>query len=416
MSGIAYLLSKKGYIVSGSDLRKCKILDTNIKIYEGHSSTHVNSDLDTVVYTSAVADKDSQGYLELKRAKELGIKTLKRSELIGQLMNNEFGIAISGMHGKTTVSTMISLILESANYDPTCLIGTNVKEWNSNVRVGKSKYFVAEACEYDRQMLNFRPRVVLITNMEEEHLDTYKNGMRDIKQAFKKFVKLIPKNGLLVLCADDKNVAMLKKYAKCKVKFYSINKPWPGLKLKLPGKYNLQNATGAARLCHELGIESNIIKKTLNGFSGAGRRCEIVGRKNGVLIIDDYAHHPTEIKKTLEGIKNKYPEKRLVVAYQPHQQQRTKLLFNDFIKSFDMADKIIMNKVYLIAGREKETSENLAEKLVQEIKTRGKDVVYVDNYDDTLKSLLENTKSGDVIVTMGATDIYTVGKKYLLQK
>lgn len=415
MSGIAYLLQKMNNEVSGSDLRKCQI-EGNIKVYHGHDKNHIKQNIDRVVYTAAASNKSSQGFVELKKARDLGIKTMKRSELLGQLMNNKFGIAITGMHGKTTVSTMISLILEKAGYDPTCLIGTDVKEWGRNARFGKSKYFVVEACEYERQMLDFRPKVALITNMEEEHLDTYTGGMKDIKHAFKKFVKLLPKEGLLVLCADDPNVAMLKKYAKCKVKFYSVKKPWLGLKLQVPGEHNLQNATGAARLCHELGVNSDIIKKTLNNFTGAGRRTEIIGKKHGVLVMDDYAHHPTEIKKTLRGIKEKYPDKRLVVVYQPHQQQRTKILFDDFVGAFGDADKIIMNKVYLIAGREKETKENLAKKLTDEIKKKGKDIKYIRNYDEISDYLVGNIEKNDILLTMGATDIYKLGKKYLFNK
>lgn len=437
MSGLARLLIKMGNVVSGSDLKKCQISpvrqaqgkNVRCQIYQGHSEKNINKDIDELIYTAACEDKNAPGYVEVKKAQEMSIKTISRSKFIGKLMNDKVGIAITGTHGKTTTSTMISLILEAAGYDPTCLIGTEVKEWRSNIRVGGKtnkdrrslfakttgdrEYFVAEACDYARQMLNFRPKAALITNMEEEHLDTYKNGMKDIKQTFKKFVKLLPKNGLLVLCTDDKNVATLKKYAKCKVKFYSAKLPWPGLKLKIPGKYNLGNATGAARLCHELGVSSKIIKKTLNNFIGAGRRSEIKGGKNGILVIDDYGHHPTEIKKTLEGIKEKYPEKKLVVVFQPHQQQRTKLLFNDFVSAFDDADKIIINKVYLIAGREKDTKENLAKKLTEKIKKRGKDIIYFGKYQEISDYLKKNTKKGNLILTMGATDIYKVGEEFL---
>ncbi len=411
MSGLAKILQKQGHIVSGSDLKKCEIEKVESKI--GHETKNIIKNIDEIIYTSAVEDKKSPGYIEIQKANELGIKTTKRSKFIGRMMNEKIGIAVTGMHGKTTTSTMISLILEKAGFDPTCLIGTEVREWKSNARFGRTKYFVVEACEYDRQMLDLRPKIALITNMEEEHLDTYKNGMKDIRQAFKKFVKLLPKNGLLVLCKDDKNVASLTKYAKCKVKYYSYKEPWPGLKLKIPGIYNLQNATGAARLCHEIGVSSDIIKKTLNNFDGAGRRCEILGEKNKVLVIDDYGHHPTEIKATLKGIKEKYPKKRLIVVYQPHQQQRTKLLFDKFVTSFDVADKIIMNKVYLIAGREKDTGENLAKKLSQKIKDRGNDIQYFDEYNEILKYLKKISKPNDLILTMGATDIFKVAKKYL---
>jgi UDP-N-acetylmuramate--alanine ligase len=421
MSGIAKLLSDQGHGVRGSDLRKCD-LGNKIDIYHGHNMHQIDKSIDELIYTSAAENKKAPGYVELQKARSINIKTTKRSKFIGKIMNDKYGIAITGMHGKTTVSTMVSLILEEFGFDPICLIGSYVKEWGSNVRNGnpvKTKnnrlrqYFLTEACEYDRQMLDFRPQVALITNMDEEHLDTYKNGMKDIRQAFKKFVKLLPKNGLLVLCKDDKNVASLTKYAKCKVKYYSYKEPWPGLKLKVSGKHNLQNATGAARLSHELGVDHKTITKVLNGFTGAARRCEIKGEKRRLLVIDDYGHHPTEIKATLKGIKEKYPDKKLIVVYQPHQQQRTKLLFNDFVKSFDVADEIIINKVYLIAGREKESKNNLAKLLADKLNQRGKKAIYLDTYSqigDYVKGFLGKDS---VLLTMGATDIYKVGNMIL---
>ncbi|MHA1372553.1 MAG: Mur ligase domain-containing protein, partial [Promethearchaeota archaeon] len=181
MSGLAKVLVKQGNVVSGSDLKECRI--QNVECRMGHNQKNITKDIDEVIYTSAAENKNAPGYIELAKARELGIKTTKRSKFIGRIMNDKLGVAITGMHGKTTISAMISLILEAAGFDPTCLVGTDVREWKSNAKVGKSKYFVAEACEYDRQMLDFRPKAALITNMEEEHLDTYKGGIKDIRQS-----------------------------------------------------------------------------------------------------------------------------------------------------------------------------------------------------------------------------------------
>lgn len=424
MSGLARLLQDKGNIVSGSDLKECQI--TGVKCYFGHSESNITKDIDEVIYTAAIT-KSAAGFVELEKARKLGIKTTTRSKFIGKYMNDKYGIAIAGMHGKTTVSTMISLILEEAGYNPTCFIGSDVKEWKSNVRVGHpiksdnkiKEYVVAEACEYERQMLDFRPKAAIITNLEPEHLDTYKNGMPDIMQAFKKFVKLLPKNGLLVLCTDNKNVMRLKKYAKCKVRIYTVKKPWIGLKLLIPGTHNLQNATGAARLCHELGVKSNIIKKSLNNFTGAARRFEFKGEKDHITVIDDYGHHPTEIKATIAAAKEwirKNNAKQLIVVFQPHQQERTRLLFADFVKSFDEADTVIIAPVYKIAGREKDLKEDLSNKLVQAISKNKQDIFYAKDYDSALQNLKKIVKPNDIILTLGATDIYKVGEKFLHEK
>lgn len=418
MSGLAKLLVRYGHDVSGCDLRKLETKNWKLKTFEGHSPSHITKDLDGLIVTSAALHENSPAKAELDRARELGIKIISRSKLIGQLMNDKIGIAIAGMHGKTTVTTMIGLILDEAGFDPTVLVGSRVKKWDGNVRIGRSKYFVAEACEYERQMLNFRPKIAVITNLEEEHLDTYPGGMKEIRQAFKKFIKLLPKNGLLVVWQEDKNLMPLTKVAKSKVKRVSINKPWPGLKLKLPGKHYLLDATFAARICHELGVPSKTIQKVLNEFTGADRRFEIKGKKNDVTVIDDYGHHPTEIRATItaarEYLSNKLKPNKLIVVFQPHQYTRTKLLFNDFVKAFNGADKLIITDIYLIAGREpKEARADFSRDLVESIKKQGIDAEYIPTYSKVTEKLKNIAKPGDLILTIGATDIYKAGEEFL---
>ncbi len=442
MSGLAKLLISQSHIVSGCDLRDCKI--DKMTIFKGHNSEHITKDLDAVVVTSAALHDNSPAKDEIEKARKLGIKIIVRGKLIGQLMNDKVGIAIAGMHGKTTTTAMVGRILEDAGLNPTVLVGADTREWGGNVRVGKpsaisnqqsannekhiktesrklkaKSYFVAEACEYERQFLYFRPKIAIILNLEEEHLDTYPGGMKEIKQAFKKFIKLLPKNGLLVVNQDDKNLMSLVKAAKCKVKRFGKNKLWPGLKLKIPGIHNLLDATAAARVGHELGVSNKIIKKTLNNFIGAQRRFEIKGEKNHVLVIDDYGHHPTEIQSTIKATREYLNEQKrkgkLIVVFQPHQFVRTKILFNDFVNAFNDGDYLIVNDVYLIAGREpKEARADLSKDLAQKINEKKKvEAEYISGYDEIVEKLNKTAKPGDTILTIGATDIYKVGEKFL---
>jgi UDP-N-acetylmuramate--alanine ligase len=442
MSGLAQLMIDMGHEITGCDLKKFKVKSSKLKVYEGHSRDHIKKDLDGVIVTVAALHESSPAKEEIEYAKKMGVPIIRLRQMVNKLMSRPgiTGITVSGMHGKTTTTTMIALILERAGLDPTALIGSDVKEWGTNYRYGKGKYFVAEACENRRQMLDLNPKIAVITNLEEEHLDTYPGGIKDIKQAFKKFIKKLPKNGLLIVWHEDKNLMQLAAVAKKRgntVREVSLKKIWPGLNLKVPGKHNLLDATFAARVAHELGINNKIIKETLNSFTGAARRFEIKGEKKGVTVIDDYGHHPTEIKATIEAAREKlsgvrfkvpvnninykpylttsYPSKpNLIMVFQPHQYTRTKLLFKDFVSTFDGVDKLIITDIYLIAGREPaEARADFSRELVDEIKKRGIDVTYISGYDNIANELKEIAKPGDLIITQGATDIYQVGEKYL---
>jgi len=440
MSGLASLMFEMGYEISGCDMKKIltskfpfsdEVTKRNIEIFEGHSEDHIDKTLDGVVVTVAAMHENSPAKNEIDKAKKLDIPIILRSEMIGKLMSDPktIGIAVSGMHGKTTTSTMIALILEEAGYIPTALIGSDVKKWRTNYKKGSVKYFVAEACEYEKQLLDFKPKIEVILNLEKEHLDTYKGGMNDIKQTFNKFIKKLPNDGLLIIWREDGNLMQLASKAKkrgIRVKEVSLKKIWPGLKLKIPGKHMLLDATFAARTCHELGVSNKIILKVLNNFTGATRRFEIKGEKNKITLIDDYGHHPTEILKTIEATKEWMNQKikennnqikqnnKLIVVFQPHQYERTKLFFSDFVKSFEGADKLIITDIYLIAGREpKEAKSDYSKVLVEAIKKNGIDVKYIADYQNVLNELKKIAKSGDVILTIGATDIYKVGEDFL---
>ncbi|EKD56798.1 MAG: UDP-N-acetylmuramate-L-alanine ligase [uncultured bacterium] len=489
MSGLANLIAELGHEVSGCDINKLKTENEKLKIIVGHNISHITKDLDGVVVTCAALHPSSPAKEEIEQAKKMGVKIIKRSQLIGLLMSpnnqiskiNQMGIAVAGMHGKTTTSSMIAHILTYAKYDPTILVGGEVRNIGASEKLGKGKYLVAEACEYERQFLDFRPKIAVITNIEEEHLDTYTGGIKDIKQTFKKFIKLLPKDGLLVLNQDDKNCMSLMKVAKCKVKRVTIKKPWPGLKLQMPGKHILLDATLAARVAHEIGIDSKTIKDALNSFIGTKRRFEVKGMKDGVTVVDDYGHHPTEIQATILAareqlkkfqisntkfsldkletpvgqinskskipnpkinLKSKILNHKLVVVFQPHQYTRTKLLFKDFVKSFDGADKVIISDIYLIAGREPaEARADYSRDLVEAIKKHCNskssvchselvsesknpllseesqcdkcDIKYISRYKDILSELKKTAQKGDLVMTLGATDIYKVGEEFL---
>jgi len=404
MSGLAQVMQKLGHNVTGCDLL----------LEGGHNPKHITKDLDRVVFSEAVTPQ-SAAWEEIERAKKRNIPVISRSQLIGQLMQEKIGIAVAGSHGKTTTAAMIITILEEAGLSPTYFIGGEIKG-RGNAALGKGQYLVAEACEWNKQFLNFRPKIIVITNIEEEHLDTYPGGMREIKKAFKKFVKLLPSNGLLVLNANDSLTPYLRKVVNCKVKTFSSGKIWPGLSLKVPGDFNLLNATAAARVCHELGVPHKTIKKALAHFSNVGRRFEIKGERAGVIVVDDYAHHPTEIKATLQAARQFFPQKRLICVFQPHQYLRTELLFDEFARAFENCDKLILSEIFCVPGRDPTRKKITTSDLAKAIEKFSQvEVVYLPDYNEIVKYLNKNVRQNDVILTIGATKIYQVGERFLCQ-
>jgi len=407
MSGLAEILKSHGHKVTGSDLN-----------LNGHSAKNITPEIDKVVISAAITPQ-SAGWVEVEAAKKFGIPVVQRSKMLQQLMLNKYGIAVAGAHGKSTVTAMVSYILQAAGAEPTVLVGADLINWNKNFKVGKGKYFVVEACEWARQFLILRPKAAIITNIEAEHLDTYPKGLPEIQKNFKKFVRPLPKNGILVLNGDDKNSNLLAKCSSCKVKYFTKDKIWPGLKLPILGQYNLVNAAAAGRLCHELGIPTIVIKKALNEFKGLKRRLEIKGERGGVIVIDDYAHHPTEIKAALASLKDHFADKKIFCVFQPHQYSRTKLLFDNFTASFKNADCLILTEIWQVPGRDEANEQEnklLTEKLGQAIKQAGINTQIIYNLSDILQYLKKNVKKGDIIVTMGATKIYQVGEQFLKGK
>jgi len=434
MSALAEILLKYGYKVSGSDKTRSHITDKleklGAKIFIGHDVKNIQ-DADIIVYTAAIKDDNP----ELIEARNKNLLIFDRAEFLGQIMKRyKKGIAVAGTHGKTTTTSLISLMLLNAKVDPTLLIGGEVDTIGGNVRVGKSPYFVTEACEYKESFLKFYPYIGVILNIDEDHLDYYKD-INHIKEAFLKFAKLIPKDGLIIGYAEDPNVIEIMEKLNCNKLTYGINKGdfkaknisydergcasftvtfndkyYSDFKISIPGEHNILNALATIACGHFLGIDVETIKDSLYEFKGTHRRFEKKGEKNGVIVIDDYAHHPAEIKATIKAVKN-YPHKRIFCVFQPHTYTRTYALFDEFSKAFYGVDKLILTDIY--AAREKDTGLVNSKMLSDAISKNGVDCIYIKKFEDILDYLNKEAKEGDIVITMGAGDVYKIGEMFL---
>lgn len=434
MSGLAEILLERNYKVSGSDMKESNITDklkkNGANIYIGHNSSNVEG-ADLVVYTAAISPDNP----ELIKAKQDNIEMMDRAEFLGHVMKGHMhNVAISGTHGKTTVTSMISYVTIYAKLDPTILVGGELDLINGNVLAGKSEYFITEACEYKASFLKFYPNVGIILNVEEDHLDYYKD-IEDIKIAFNHFGKLIPNNGYLIAYCEDTNVMEVIKDLDCNIITYGFNNgditasdihyddkgcasfdvyensnKLFSLQLKVPGKHNVLNALATVGACRSLNIDNNAIVNGLQDFNGTRRRFELKGVKNGVTVIDDYAHHPTEIKATLSTALN-YPHKRVVCIFQPHTYSRTLTLFDEFTKAFDFTDNLILADIF--AAREKDTKIISSDMLGDKLRQNGVNCINMHSFSDILSYIKKDLKEGDLLLTVGAGDVYKIGEMYL---
>lgn len=437
LSAIAEILLSRGYVVSGSDMKESDITmnlaKKGARIFIGHSAENVDN-ADLVVYSAAVG-RDNP---ELARAAERGIMTATRAEILGVLMDEyENSIAISGTHGKTTTTSMVSLILERAKLEPTILVGGNLAEIGGNVKVGSSEYFITEACEYMDSFLSLKPKMEIILNIDSDHLDYFKD-IDHIVSSFDKFAGLVPEAGTII--AYDANPFVNKVIQGCSnvitfglnencsyyvtdimfnengmpsFKVHHEGKMLTEIQLAVPGEHNILNALAAFTCGHTLGVAPECIRQTLEDYHGTQRRFDIVGTTaGGVKIVDDYAHHPTEIKATLSASQN-VPHNKLWCIFQPHTYTRTRALFDEFAEAFEKTDKLILAEIY--AAREKNiykiSSSQLAEKIMEQ--NPGKEVVFMDNFGDIAKYVNENASMGDMVITMGAGDVYKIGEMLL---
>ncbi len=435
LSAIAEILIIKGYQVSGSDIKGSDITKRLDKlgatIYTGHDKDNIQN-VDLVVYTAAVSSDNP----ELKFAKENNIPCMSRAEMLGHIMRAyKNNVAVSGTHGKTTTTSMISLILENSSMDPTILVGGKLDKIGGNVKVGNSPYLVTEACEYVDSFLKLSPRIEVILNIDSDHLDYFKD-IDHIVSSFEKFANLVPDDGLIVAYSANAFVKSIINKVSCKVitfgfdsscdyyaaniKFNSEGMPmfdvvyqnkWlSNVQLSIPGEHNINNSLAAFACCHSLGAPIDKIASTLQCFNGTQRRFDIIGTTSkDIKVVDDYAHHPEEIKATLKACTN-VPHKQLWCVFQPHTFTRTKALFNEFIDAFDCADKVIITDIY--AAREKNIYKINSSDLVSEIKKShpNKDICYLSSFDDIKSKVCENALPNDLVITMGAGDIYKVAE------
>ncbi|MDR3242988.1 MAG: UDP-N-acetylmuramate--L-alanine ligase [Clostridiales Family XIII bacterium] len=438
LSAIAEILLAKGYEVSGSDMNESDVTDRLIAsgaaIYLGHRAKNVEN-ADIIIYSAAVSRENP----EIVRGFERGIPVISRAEALGELMSGyKHSVAVAGTHGKTTATSMISLILKDSGKDPTILVGGNLSEIGGNVRVGNSEYFVTEACEYMDSFLCLAPRYAVILNIDSDHLD-YFEDIGHIARSFDSFANLTPDDGAVV--AYDANpfvnsiLAGLKRrvvtfgfhdicsYRATDIMFNSAGMPsftvnhGDGsvcrVQLAIPGEHNIANALAAFACCRDMGVETESIVKTLEAFEGTQRRFDALGEtENGIKVVDEYAHHPAEIRATLKAAKN-IPHKNLWCLFQPHTYTRTIALFEEFVEAFALADKVVMTKIY--AAREKNIHKISSKSLIDEIKRRYpfRNAYYFESFEEIASFVLNNAEPGDLVLTMGAGDIYKAGELIL---
>ena len=436
MSGLAEILLDRGFQISGSDMKESplchKLASLGACVYYGQSVSHIDESVDLVVFTAAIHE-DNPEYI---RMKELNIPSLTRAELLGQLMRNyQLPIAISGTHGKTTTTSMVAEVLLASDTDPTLSIGGILKSIEGNIRIGKSSYFVTEACEYTNSFLSFFPQIGIILNVEEDHMDFFKD-IHEIVDSFHKFAALLPKDGCLILNDEIEHKETIMKDLNCKILRYGftpdcdyyatdisyddlgrgiytlVRKDGTSTKVELgvPGRHNISNSLATFALSDVLELEEEKTKAALKKFVGTNRRFEYKGQLGDITIIDDYAHHPTEITATLTAAKN-FPHKRLWCIFQPHTYTRTKAFLTEFAQALSAADKIILAPIY--AARETDTLGISSVTLKEEIEKLGKECLYFDTFDEIENYLLENSINGDLLITMGAGDIVKVGENLL---
>lgn len=444
MSGFAEYLHTLGFKVSGSDAHRSNITDRlsdlGIEVFLGQRAANITSDLDVIVYTAAIAEDND----ELMEVKNKNIPMLSRAEMIGQIMLNfDNAVAVSGTHGKTTTTSMLSLIFMEGNLDPTISVGGILDAIGGNIRMGNSEHFITEACEYTNTFLQFNPKRGIILNIDEDHLDFFKD-LADIRNSFHSFAGRLPKDGQLFINGEIDNYEEIVSDLECEVFTYGVIDPnyrktgktydyaadhivfneqsIPSYDLYFRGQYidriqmnviglhNLSNSLPAIGVALQVGIPVKNISKALLSFTNSKRRFEYKGQIGGVTIIDDYAHHPTEVIATL-GAAQKYPHNVLWCVFQPHTYSRTKQHLVEFAEALSLSDKIVLADIY--ASREKDPGDISSEDLVRELQKLGKEVYYFHSFDEIENYLLENCINGDLLITMGAGDIVSVGENLL---
>ena len=454
MSGLARILKSRGFTVSGSDRSESpetiRLIGEDIPVLYGQKEENITDDIDLAVFTAAI-HPDNPEYVAVQKKQ---IPALTRAQLLGQIMKNyDLPVAISGTHGKTTTTSMISEILLAGDTDPTLTIGGSLPSIGGNVRIGRSGYFIAEACEYTNSFLSMFPKIGIILNVDADHLDFFKD-LDDIRASFRKFAQLIPEDGLLIINGDIPNLSEITEGLSCRIitfgsspenDYYadavsydeqghpvfeavrkaSFIKEAAGhkgaeneavilpLHLQVPGEHNAYNALAALAASDYMGIPETIAALALGRFGGTDRRFQILGQRRGVTIVDDYAHHPTEITATLRAAAH-YPHEKLYLVFQPHTYTRTKALMSEFARALTLADVVIVADIY--AARETDTLGISSQTLRDEVLKLGHDCLYFDSFDKIKNYLSANCRKGDLLITMGAGNVNSIAKELVSEK
>ena len=434
MNGIAEILLNLGFAITGSDVRSTSVTDHLVslgaRIFIGHSPDNVTS-CDVVVYSSAVKENNP----EIQAARERKIPVIKRPEMLAELMRMKYGICIAGTHGKTTTTSMVGQVLTKGEIDPTIIVGGKVTDFGGGVKIGQSHYLVLEADEYDRTFLKLTPVIAVVTNIDLEHLDCYQN-MDDIKSAFVQFVNKVPFYGSVILCIDNPGVQSIIPDIERKIITYGISRQaeiraedivFNGMKTKfnvitfeqemgsvvlnVPGYYNVRNALAAITIAVEMGLNFDSISSALAEFTPVERRFQILGEESGIMVVDDYAHHPTEIMATLEGIRAGF-DKRIIAVFQPHLYSRTRDFHEDFGRAFLETDVLFITNIY--PSRETPI-EGITGKLVSEAAHAAghRNTAYIEDRKKLIESVEDCVKDGDMVITFGAGDVNKIGYELL---
>ncbi len=433
MNGIAEVLLNLGYKISGSDLKASettrRLQSLGAVVNYGHSKNHIQG-ADVVVVSSAVKPDNP----EVVSARQTLIPVISRAEMLAELMRMKYGIAVAGAHGKTTTTSLLATVLSRGGIDPTVVIGGKLNATGANAKMGEGEFLVAEADESDGSFLKLNPTIALITNIDREHLDYYKS-LEEIKRIFLEFANKVPFYGLIIICLDDKHLQDLLPKLKKRCTTYGLtsqadlqakNIKFTGLTtsftvfyrndtlgdvtINLPGAHNVLNALGAIAVALELDIDFSLIKEGLKEFSGVDRRFQIK-EINDITLVDDYAHHPTEIKATLSAAKNAW-DRRVIAIFQPHRYSRTKILFKDFLTAFYQADVLVVANIY--PAGENPIAGVSAKRLFEGIREHGhKNTVFIPAKEEMVEWVLENLRPHDVVITLGAGDIWQTGEELL---
>jgi UDP-N-acetylmuramate--alanine ligase len=448
MSGLAMLMLKHKAIVTGSDQNPGETIDqlcqfgADIKI--GHKEHNLNPQADAVVISAAIKEENP----ELKLARREGIRVYKYAEMLGKVFQFYQGIAISGTHGKSTTSGWLAYVLKVAGLEPNFVVGAVVTQLAGSSGVGSGQHFVAEACEYDRSFLNLKPQIAVILNIEADHLDYYKDEA-EIVEAFREFALGTKNSGVIVVNGEDKNTAKITSDSRLlennrKIETFGFSEECnyhpanivekDGLysfdvyhirhggqakellgstRISVPGRHNVANALAVIAAATNSGLPTKDILRLLPGFTGVDRRLMLKAKINDVTILDDYAHHPTEIRASLKAIKEHYQPKRLWCIFQPHQYSRTRFLLDDFAESFKLADITVMPEIYFVRDSQQSRKEVNAQVLVDKIRAKGTEAMFIDGFDAICDYLTKQVRSGDVVVTMGAGDVWKVSDGYI---